>query len=243
MSVIGLNLFVVPNFIQISDCHIDDNPQSMGVDTHQNLARIINEITPIKSDALLISGDLTHNGTPDSYAKLKELLTPVQSDIFVIKGNHDSGNLMTLFSECLFKKISLGKWDIISIDSVQANKTSGYLSKNALFALDDQLNQSTADFVIVMLHHPIVPMNSTWDDALSLENPQDLLAVLDKHAKIRAVVVGHAHESAEFNRQDLKIIACPSTAVQFTDEKRIGFNDYTLNDDGRLECETRWITQ
>lgn len=243
MSVIGLNLFVASNFIQISDCHIDNNPQSMGVDTHQNLARIINEITPIKSDALLISGDLTHNGTPDSYVKLKELLTPIQSDIFVIKGNHDSDNLMALFAENLFKKISLGKWDIISIDSVQANKTSGYLSKNALSELDTQLHQSTADFIIVTLHHPIVPMNSTWNDALSLENPQDLFTVLDKHTKIQAVLFGHAHESAEFNRRGLKIIACPSTAVQFTDEKRIGFNYYTLYDEGRLEYETRWIAQ
>ncbi len=243
MSVIGLNLFVVHNFIQISDCHIDDNPQSMGVDTHQNLARIINEITPIKSDALLISGDLTHNGTPDSYTKLKELLTPIQSDIFVIKGNHDSDNLTTTFARCLFKKISLGVWDIISINSVQANKTSGYLSKNSLSELNAQLNQSTANFIIVMLHHPIVPMNSTWDDSLSLENPQDLFAVLDKYTKIRAVLFGHAHESAEFNKRGLKIIACPSTAVQFTDEKRIGFNYYTLNDNGRLEYETRWVAQ
>ena len=233
----------MPNFIQISDCHIDDNPQSMEVNTHQNLARIITEITPIKSDALLISGDLTHNGTHDSYAKLKELLTPVQSDIFVIKGNHDSNNLMALFAGCLFKKISLSKWDIISVDSVQTNKTSGYLSKNALSALNAQLNQSTADFVIVMLHHPIVPMNSTWDDSLSLKNPQDLFTILDKHTKIQAVLFGHAHESASFNRQGLKIIACPSTAVQFTDEKRIGFNYYTLNDDGHLEYETRWIIQ
>ncbi|MBT7412273.1 MAG: 3',5'-cyclic adenosine monophosphate phosphodiesterase CpdA, partial [Candidatus Thioglobus sp.] len=32
---------MVNTLIQISDCHIDDNPKSMGVDTHSNLKKII----------------------------------------------------------------------------------------------------------------------------------------------------------------------------------------------------------
>jgi Icc protein len=42
-------------------------------------------------------------------------------------------------------------------------------------------------------------------------------------------------------KNGLKIIACPSTATQFNDERRIGFNYYTLFDDGRLDYETQWI--
>jgi len=55
----------VNTLIQISDCHIDDNPKSMGVDTHSNLKKIIDKITTVNFDTLLISGDLAHNGTPD----------------------------------------------------------------------------------------------------------------------------------------------------------------------------------
>jgi len=54
----------VNTLIQISDCHIDDNPKSMGVDTHSNLKKIIDKITTVNFDTLLISGDLAHNGTP-----------------------------------------------------------------------------------------------------------------------------------------------------------------------------------
>lgn len=229
-------------FIQISDCHIDDSERAIGVNTHQNLARIINKIAPIQSDALLISGDLTHNGSIASYEKLKQLLAPIQSNLFMIAGNHDDlDNLATVFATCLFNKISLGVWDIISVDSVQTDKTSGYLTADTLAKLDKQIRGSSAEYVIVMLHHPIVPMCSTWDDSLSLENPQDLFSVLDKYTKIQAVLFGHAHESAAFTRNALKIIACPSTAVQFNDEKRIGFNHYTLNDDGHLKYKTQWI--
>lgn len=233
----------IKHFIQISDCHIDDTEQSIGVNSHQNLARVIAKIAPIQSDALLISGDLTHHGSIRSYEALKQLLAPVKSDIFVIAGNHDDlHNLSTVFAKCLFNKISLGVWDIISIDSVQVGATSGYLSKDTLLKLDKQLSHSEAKYILVILHHPIVPMCSTWDDSLSLENPQDLFTVLDKHSKIQAVLFGHAHEAAEFKKNGLKIIACPSTATQFNNEKRIGFNDYTLNDDGHLHYETRWIT-
>jgi len=234
-------LFVVHNFVQISDCHIDDTAKSMGVDTHQNLAQVVKEITTVESEAVFISGDLTHHGTTKSYEKLKALLSPIRSDIFVIGGNHDSDKLSDVFAQNLFKKISLGVWDIISVDSVQKDKTSGYLTVNTLTKLNKRLSLSTAKYIIVMLHHPVVPMNSTWDDALSLKNPQDLFAVLNKYAKIQAVLFGHVHESAEFNRQGIKIIACPSTAMQFTDEKRIGFNYYTLSDSGHLDYETQWV--
>jgi Icc protein len=230
-------------FIQISDCHIDDTEQCIGVNTQQNLSRIIDKITTLPSDAFLISGDLTENGTLGAYKKLKKLLAPIQKNLFVIAGNHDNmDNLTTVFSANLFNKISLGVWDIISVDSVQAGKSSGYISENALATLNAQLSHSTGQYIIVILHHPIVPMDSTWDDSLSLENPQDLFTVLKKHLKIQAVLFGHAHESAEFKKDGLKIIACPSTAKQFNAEKRIGFNDYTLNDDGHLHYETRWIT-
>lgn len=229
-------------FIQISDCHIDSNNQSMSVNSSVNLEKVVDKITTIQSDTLLISGDLTHNGTPHSYKKLKKILVPIETDIFVISGNHDdSDNLANEFGNCLFDSITLGAWDIMNINSVQAGKISGFVTKNTLAELDKQLHNSNAKYNLIVLHHPIVSMNSNWDDALSLKNPQDLFFVLKKHPKVQAVLFGHAHESAEFDKNGLKIIACPSTAVQFSDERRIGFNYYTLFDDGRLAFETQWI--
>ncbi len=229
-------------FIQISDCHIDDNEQSMGVNSHANLAKIVDKIITTQSDALLISGDLTYNGTSQSYKKLKEILAPIKDNIFVITGNHDNlDNLATEFGDCLFDSITLGVWSIININSVQIGKTSGFLTTNTLIKLDKQLHYSNAKYNIITLHHPVVPMNSEWDDALSLKNPQDLFAILDKYHNVRAVLFGHAHESAEFDKNGLKIISCPSTTLQFNNERRIGFNYYTLFDNGCLYYKTQWI--
>jgi len=232
----------VPKLIQISDCHIDDQRLAMGVDSQKNLGSVIKRIQTVKSDALLISGDLTHHGTLNSYQILKKILSPIEQPIFVIKGNHDDAkNLEQVFKENLFKSFRLDNWEIIHIDSVQTGKTSGLASEVALLELDDACLNSNADHVMVVLHHPIVPMNSSWDDKLSLENPQDLFKVIDKHSKIRGIVFGHAHEASEFSRLGKKIISCPSTALQFTQETRIGFNEFELNKNGTINLKTQWI--
>ena len=230
------------SFIQISDCHIDDVEFCMGVNTHTNLKKIIHKIITINTDALLISGDLTHHGTLTSYKTLQQILSPIHAKLLVISGNHDSQTkLNAFFSKNLFSQFALGEWAIISINSVQKSKTSGFLTPHELTKLEAKLAHSTAKYILIVLHHPIVPMRSTWDDSLSLENPKALFNVLDTCPKIQAVLFGHAHQAAEFSRIGVKIISCPSTALQFNDDPRIGFNHYTLHANGQLTINTQWV--
>jgi Icc protein len=99
------------DLIQISDCHIDDQVESMEVDTHTNLVSVIRAVIKHNCDTLLITGDLTHNGTLNSYQVLQRMLTPIESKIVVLSGNHDQiENLNQVFSEQLISKFSLGHW-------------------------------------------------------------------------------------------------------------------------------------
>ncbi len=230
------------NLIQISDCHIDDQVESMGVDTHANLASVVKAVTKHNCDTLLITGDLAHNGTLNSYQVLQRMLMPIKSRIVVLSGNHDQiENLNQVFSEQLISKFSLGNWEIITIDSTQTLDNSGYVTKKALDQLAQDLQNSVAKYNIVALHHPIVSMQSDWDDSLSLENADELFNVMNKYPKIKAVLWGHAHQASEFDNNDVALISCPSTALQYDNETRIGFNHYRLHDDGKLEYNTQWI--
>lgn len=230
------------NLIQISDCHIDDQVESMGVDTHANLASVVKAVTKHNCDTLLITGDLAHNGTLNSYQVLQRMLMPIKSRIVVLSGNHDQiENLNQVFSEQLISKFSLGNWEIITIDSTQISDNSGYVNKKALDQLAQDLQNSVAKYNIVALHHPIVSMQSDWDDSLSLENADELFNVMNKYPKIKAVLWGHAHQASEFDNNDVALISCPSTALQYDNEARIGFNHYRLHDDGKLEYNTQWI--
>ncbi|MBE8189377.1 MAG: hypothetical protein HAW58_00570 [Candidatus Thioglobus sp.] len=103
------------------------------------------------------------------------------------------------------------------------------------------LKNSNSKYILLTLHHPIVPLKSTWDDDLSLENPQELFEILDKYPKIQAVIFGHAHQAGEFRRKNLRIFSCPSTAKQFDAEDKIGFNHYQLGDNGKIKMQTKWL--
>lgn len=230
------------SFIQISDSHIDDDKLVMGVDSQANLSAIVSVITQSNYDALLISGDLAHNGTLESYQKLQKILEPIEAEIYVLPGNHDDlSNLSKIFNKSYLCNFTIDCWEVISIDSVQAGKVSGRLSDEQLRCLSKQINSSSAKYIALCLHHPPVSLQSDWDDEMSLENPDDLFAVIDQYEKIKAVMWGHAHQCSEFNRNGVKLFSCPSTAVQFHGSSSIGYNHYTLNDNGEIYCKTQWL--
>ena len=230
------------SFIQISDSHIDNDKFVMGVDSQKNLSAIVSNISKHYFDALLISGDLAHNGTLESYQKLQKILNPIESKIYILHGNHDDfSNLIQIFNESSLCNLIIGCWEVITIDSVQVGKVSGRLNDGQLHALSQKITTSCAQYIALCLHHPPVSMESGWDDALSLENPEDLFAVIDQFDNIKAIMWGHAHQCAEFNRKGVKLFSCPSTALQFNGQSGIGYNHYTLNDDGEIYCKTHWL--
>jgi Icc protein len=228
--------------LHISDCHIDKNPNIMGVDSQKNLHRIVDKISTIKADALLISGDLSHNGNLQSYQIIQKIIQPIQIPTLIFAGNHDNlHHLNKVFNNERLHAYLLGKWAIIHIDSVQIQQVSGFITPAHLIQLNKTLCQYNRQHCLLALHHPVVPMQSHWDDKLSLENSQALFSLLKKHTHVRAIVFGHAHQAAYFQQYNLDIIACPSTAVQFNQEKRIGFNEYHLGDNGDFTYKTQWL--
>jgi len=229
-------------FIQITDSHIDDDKLVMGVDSQANLGAIVSVISQKNYDALLISGDLAHNGTLESYQILQKILDPIETEIYVLPGNHDDlSNLSQVFNKSYLCNFTIDCWEIITIDSVQAGKVSGRISDKQLYSLSQEIRSSSAKYIVLCLHHPPVSMQSDWDDKMSLENPEDLFAVIDQYDNIKAVMWGHTHQSSEFNRNGVKLFSCPSTALQFNGSLSIGYNHYTLNDNGEIYCKTEWL--
>jgi len=230
------------SFIQISDSHIDDEKLVMGVDSQANLACVVEDIYKQSYDALIFSGDLSHNGTINSYIRINEILKPLNNKACILPGNHDNeSNLAKIFDNSLLSNFKLNDWEIISIDSVQNEKVSGYLSDQKLQTLINEIKQSRAKYIVLCLHHPVVPMQSSWDDDLSLENSEDFFGVISQFPRVRAIIWGHAHQSSEFKYGSIKLFSCPSTAVQFCGPSSIGYNHYTLHDNGEINCKTRWL--
>ena len=230
------------SFIQISDSHIDDEKFVMGVDSQANLTCIVEHISKQSYDALVFSGDLSHNGTMNSYIRINEILKPLDNKPYILPGNHDNkSNLTKKFGNSLLCNFKLNDWEIITIDSVQNEKVSGHLSEQKLQALADEIKLSKAKHIVLCLHHPVVPMQSSWNDDLSLENSEEFFSVISQFPRVKAIIWGHAHQSSEFKFGNIKLFSCPSTAVQFCGPLSIGYNHYTLHANGEIKCKTRWL--
>lgn len=69
--------------------------------TPQLMAAFVDEMLALQPDAIILSGDLTLNGAPQSHTELVELLMPLVDAgirVLALSGNHDTGAAAYLFS-------------------------------------------------------------------------------------------------------------------------------------------------
>ncbi|MFP9011281.1 phosphodiesterase, partial [Pseudomonas aeruginosa] len=82
-----------------------------------------------------------------------------------------------------------------------------------------------------------------WMDPICLRNPQALFDLLAPYPQVRCLLWGHIHQEFDRQRGPLRLLASPSTCVQFApgssdftlDRLAPGYRWLRLHDDGRLE--------
>ena len=103
--------------------------------------------------------------------------------------------------------------------------------------------------VLLAIHHPLVSIGSVWMDAMSLQNPQDVFSILDRHANVKGVIWGHNHQEFRANRDGLILYGSASTCVQFKPHSEHYIKDHLapaysvllLHKDGRIEITSRRV--
>jgi Icc protein len=114
-----------------------------------------------------------------------------------------------------------------------------------LARLDDALSRNATVPALVALHHHPVPIGSAWMDAMGLRNAEDFWRIIDRHAQVRAVIWGHVHQNFDSFRHGVRLLATPSTCVQFAprsadfalDRRAPAFRSLLLSDDGGVATE------
>jgi 3',5'-cyclic-AMP phosphodiesterase len=98
---------------------------------------------------------------------------------------------------------------------------------------------------LVLLHHHPLACGCTWLDQHSLRNPHQLDAVLQNFPLARHLVCGHIHQELDLDWHGRRVLASPSTCVQFKphctnftiDTVAPGWRWLTLQADGTLHTE------
>jgi len=242
--------------IQITDCHLMAEPHARlrGVDTEAAVAAVVAEAARARPDAVLVSGDLTQDGSAAAYRRLSALLATIGAPIHCLPGNHDLPAVMTRAlpreGVALGRSFTVGGWDVIMLDTTVAGEDDGALSADELAALDRTLAVSPETPAMVALHHHPVAVGGAWGDSLGLAAAEPLFAVLDRHSRARALTWGHIHQAFDGARGDLGLYGTPASSFQFTRDADgdlavadapPGFRRFLLHGDGRVETAVAWL--
>lgn len=238
--------------VQLTDTHLfasrDQNQK--GVNTYRTLEAVVADVARNHPDfdALLLTGDLSQDETPESYDNLIRLLAPIRgAPIHAIPGNHDDPSLMRARlggqGVAVLSDVVLGHWRILMLDSRIPDRVAGEIGDQQRQRLKQVLDANET-YVIVALHHPPVPVHSAWIDALGCLDGGKLLAEV-ADPPVKAVVCGHVHQAFEVKWRGATILTTPSTCVQFKpgsdrfaiDDALPGYRVFELADNGYWSSE------
>lgn len=235
--------------IQITDCHLfaSEEGKLLGMDTQASLDAVIDKIHSEQDDFdfYLCTGDLSQDGSVESYQYLKDLLEKDGKEQFWIPGNHDyRPNMLEVVSEQteMLSVIKRGKWQFILLDSQVPGSVFGNLAQSQLDLLKSALEADSTSHTLITMHHHPKPMDCKWLDTQQIRNSQALLDMVAKYKNVRVVLWGHVHQDSDKLVDGVRYISTPSTCVQFTpessdfdvDKEGPGYRWLELNDDGTV---------
>ncbi|WP_234405995.1 phosphodiesterase [Pectobacterium brasiliense] len=194
--------------IQLSDLHLTAQGGNLhGRDPEQQLKAAIADINAHHRDAdlVVISGDLSDDGSAASYAFLASALAELQLPWRVTMGNHDEretflAQFPTLADENGFVQnvTSIGDDCVILLDSLQAGDVAGTLCSARLAWLEQQLQAAEGKNVFLFLHHPPMSIGLPALDNVRLapEAADALYQVCHRFGNVRHISAGHVHRTA-----------------------------------------------
>ncbi len=209
--------------LQISDPHIGANWN--GADPDECLLRAVEAVLslPDRPDALLVSGDLTDNGAPEEYQRVRELLAPLDLDPHVLPGNHDlRAPLRQAFGlpgrgeEPTSYAADLGPLRLVCLDSTIPGAEGGSLDGGRVEWLDAKLAEETEKPTVVALHHPPLRTEIPTFERIGLtdESREALGEVVGRHSQVIRIVAGHVHRSIVAELAGRAVVTVPSTYLQ-----------------------------
>lgn len=243
--------------VQLSDSHLfaEADGKLLGMDTCDSLQRVIERVLleQAQIDLILATGDLSQDGSEASYRRFRQLTAAIGAPTRWLAGNHDETPPMQAVckdSELLEPVIDLGAWRIVMLDSSIPGAVPGFLDETQLRILEQALSEAPQRHHLICLHHHPVSIGCKWMEPIGLRNPDALFAILDRHPQARAVLWGHIHQEFDQPRGNLRLLASPSTCVQFApgseefqvDSEAPGYRWLRLHADGTLDTGVSRVT-
>jgi len=228
--------------IQITDSHLRKEPDGvlLGMNTRDSLDAVLDLVKAHchQPDLVLATGDIAQDGSAGAYQCFDQKISAFSCPVIYFSGNHDDPAVMsaTINRPESFEKVWHSEyWKLIFLDSSVRSKVSGALAAEEIDLLRQTLATDKAKHTGICFHHHPVPVGSAWLDTIGLLNSAELFSVLDQFEQTRMLLWGHIHQEFDQYRNGVRLLATPSTCVQFKPESE----EFAVDS---LSPGYRWLT-
>jgi 3',5'-cyclic-AMP phosphodiesterase len=208
---------------QLSDLHLGAAWE--GVDPTPRLERAIEAVRSLPNpvDAIVVSGDLSDDGSEESYRLARELLSRFEAPVHVLPGNHDDrARLRQAFDlpgegdDPIDYSAEVGELRLVVLDSNVPGQDPGAFESTQLRWLDEELGRNDERLALLVMHHSPLPTGiPEWDEInLVPAEREALAAVVARHPQLRAIAAGHLHRTAASTLAGCPVLSVPSTYFQ-----------------------------
>jgi len=242
--------------VQITDTHLfaPDDGCLLSVNTADSFRAVINEIgvQQVQYDAILATGDISQDHSPESYQRFSDGIKALEKSCFWLPGNHDykpnMGSVLPSQQIKTAEHVLLGEhWQMVLLDSQVVGVPHGRLSDHQLSLLEEKLIQAPERHTLVLLHHHPLLVGSAWLDQHTLKDSDAFWDVAKRYPNLKAVLCGHIHQNMDRTHLGIRVMATPSTCVQFKpnsddfslDKISPGWRELELHADGTITTEVK----
>ena len=217
--------------LQLTDLHLMSDPQQRlkGVPTRDALQEALGFVRTAEESGrwnfeyITITGDLAHDEQLSTYELLRDILADWLPRCRLLPGNHDNRPFIRqVFPELVIDdsshvcfSVEAGNWQLIGLDSHVPGEVAGQLDAAQLDWLAGELEDHSSRPTILFAHHPPFSVRSEWLDRISIQNADQLLALVDANPQVRVICTGHVHHEFKERLGQVDLLTTPSTGVQF----------------------------
>ncbi|MEM6498282.1 MAG: phosphodiesterase [Pseudomonadota bacterium] len=212
---------------QLSDPHVCEEAILYKglVDSNAMLAAAVRHLTTLlpEPDVVILTGDVTENGTPEEYANGRRLLAQIKQPLIVIPGNHDDReefragfadmDYLPKAGPMNFAVSDFGAVRIIALDVTVPGAHHGEINDAAIAWLASCLAQEPDRPTILMLHQPPFLSGIPYLDQYRCFGAEQLEGLLQNHSNVELIVCGHVHRFMMRHFAGTLICTAPSTTT------------------------------
>jgi Icc protein len=207
---------------QITDLHVGFDAADPNEYNRQRLDQVLEKILdgPNKPDLMLVTGDLTERGDPESYRRCKELLSACPFPWHPIPGNHDDRtNFSRAFPDVptpagfVQYVLDLGPLRLILLDTLEEGRHGGAFCEVRAAWLKARLAEDTATPTVIVMHHPPMDVGIDWMRTDPREPWVHRFAdAIAGAGNIQSVLCGHLHVPITAPWRGVTVAVCPAVA-------------------------------